>query len=420
MAVRGRTVAVALPALLVLGLVAYGVADVEDVVPGPLTRAPRPAAAALPTPSPTVPQPVATDAPDPLGAAGSAPEPTPDAVRRALAAPLADPRLGSLGATVRDAATGAHLLDLDATTARIPASTVKLLAAAAVDATFPAGATLTTRAVAGATPDRVVLVAGGDTLLAPGKGDPAAVVGHAGLGDLATQVAAALRARGTTRVTVALDASYAPGATTAPTWSPDFRPSGITGAVAAIGLSTQRAEPGRPGPADPAAAALAAFAQALRGAGLTVATDPAPAWAASGAAVLGAVTSAPVADHLALALQDSDNALTESLARQAAFRAGAGTTFPQVAAFVRATLARLGVDTTGVSTVDASGLSREDRVPVRVTGDVLGLAAADGCPACAPPSPTSASAASPAPSPGGSTTRRRAPARASCTPRRGR
>ncbi|GAA1902059.1 D-alanyl-D-alanine carboxypeptidase/D-alanyl-D-alanine-endopeptidase [Lapillicoccus jejuensis] len=371
---RGRTVA-AVAAGLAVVLLGYGALDVADRVPGPLTRAPLPVAAPRPSPAPTVTQPRAVDAAGPLAAASTAPVPTPAGLRAALAARLADPRLGSLGATVRDAATGEHLLDLDATTPRIPASTVKLLAAAAVDATFPAGARLTTRAVAGGAPDRVVLVAGGDTLLAPGRGDPSAVAGRAGLGDLARQVAAALRAGGTARVTVALDASYAAGATTAPTWAPDYRPSGITGAVAAIGLSTQRAVPGRPGPADPGAASLQAFAAALRGAGLTVAVDPAPARAGAGAAALGAVISAPVADQLALALRDSDNALTESLARQASARSGGGTGFPQVAAFVRATLGRLGVDTTGVSTVDASGLSREDRVPARVVGDVLGLAA---------------------------------------------
>lgn len=375
MAVRGRTVTVVvLAAAVVLG---YGALDVTDRLPGPLTRAPLPSAAPRPTPAPTLTQPRALDAAGPLGAASTAPVPSAAGLRAALAARLADPRLGSLGATVRDAATGEHLLDLDATTARVPASTVKLLAAAAVDATFPAGARLTTRVVAGSAPGRVVLVAGGDTLLAPGRGDASAVVGHAGLADLAGQVAAALRPRGTTRVTVALDASYAAGATTAPTWSPDYRPSGITGAVAAIGLSSQRAVPGRPGPADPGSASLGAFAAALRAAGLTVGVDPAPTRAATGAAALGAVVSAPVADQLALALRESDNALTESLARQASARAGAGTTFPQVAAFVRATLARLGVDTSGVSTVDASGLSRQDRVPARVVGDVLGLAASD-------------------------------------------
>lgn len=373
-----RRLAVAAGIVLVLAL--YAVLDVLDVTPGLLTRAPLPTpTVTTPVPvTPSVPQPSLTSVPDPLAPADAAPGVTAAGVRRAVSTLLTDPRLGELSVTVRDAESGAHVLDVGATEPRIPASTVKLLAAAAVDATFPAGAVLTTKAVAGGAKGSVVLVAGGDTLLAPGAGDAAAVVGHAGLGDLAATTATALRRQGVTTVTVALDRSYAPGPTVAPTWPASYQQTGITSAVAAIGLSTQRALPGAPGPADPGSASLGAFATALRAQGLTVRVDPAAATAARGAATLGAVTSAPVAAQLALALQESDNALTESLARQAAYRSGAGPGFAATAAWVRAQLSRLGVDVTGVTTVDVSGLSREDRVPVRVLADVLALGATSG------------------------------------------
>ena len=89
-------------------------------------------------------------------------------------------------------------------------------------------------------------MAGGDSLLNPGKGDPDAVAGRAGLRDLAEQVATALKARGTGSVTLYVDETYAAGPTTAPTWASTFRSSGITGAVAMLGLSTQRPTAGRP------------------------------------------------------------------------------------------------------------------------------------------------------------------------------
>ncbi len=363
-------------------VLAYGALDVADITPGILTLAPPPAPAPPPPlPTATVRQPRVALAQGPLPNAGpGTPVPTSAGLRTALGPLLGDRRLGRLGVTVRDGSTGAHLLDAQPDVPLIPASTVKLLSAAAVDQTFPPATAFTTRAVRGAGPSSVVLVAGGDTLLAPGRGTPDAVVGRAGLGDLAAQTAAALRASGVTSVEVALDARYAAGPPTAPTWGPDYRSSGITGAVAAIGLSTQRALPGRPGPADPGASVLAAFVTALRASGVSASAEDAPAVAPAGAGTLGTVTSAPVAAQLVLALQDSDDALTESLARQAAARAGAGTSFAAVGAWVRQQVQRLGVDVTGVQLLDASGLSRGSRVPVRVTGDVLALAARPGGP----------------------------------------
>ncbi len=408
---RRVTIAVLAVLLAVLG---YAALDVYDVVPGVLTLAHDPdpsstqqaqqAQQAQPVPAPRAtttvaqpqpqlqpqlqpqpqpqPQPEAARVGAALPTSGQQqPVPTTAGLRTALAAALADPALaGHLGLTVRDAATGTHVLDLDADTPVIPASNVKVLSAAAVAATFPPGATLTTTVVQGAAPDQIVLVAGGDTLLAPGAGDPTAVVGRAGLGDLATATAAALRGQGVGSATVRLDLSYAPGPLLAPTWGTDFRPLGITGAVAAVGLGTQRVVPGKPGPADPAAAVGTAFVAALQAAGVK-ATLAAPGAAPPGAPVLASATSAPVLDQLELALQDSDDALTEALTRQAAYLKNAPQGFASTGTFVRDTLAGLGIDVSGVTLVDGSGLSREDQAPPRVVADVLGLGLGDRLPA---------------------------------------
>ena len=63
------------------------------------------------------------------------------------------------------------------------------------------------------------------------------------------------------------------------------------------------------------AQALAAFATALRAAGVTVKVAGSAAPPAPGQEVLGSVASAPVREQLGLALLESDNGLTESLAR---------------------------------------------------------------------------------------------------------
>ncbi|HET7477238.1 MAG TPA: D-alanyl-D-alanine carboxypeptidase [Dermatophilaceae bacterium] len=378
-----RTVIVALAVLT--SLLGYLTLDVFDLVPGVLTRD-----RALPRPSPvagdgsTVPVPAVDPAVLPLPVAGvGAKPPTAAGLRSVVGTLLRDPRLGpSLGVTVRDGATGTHLLDLRPDRPSAPASVAKLLTAAAVLDELGPDARLATQAVlAGRT---VFLLAGGDTLLAPGRGSVTAVAGRAGVADLAAATAAALTARGVRSVRVRLDDGRVPGPRYAPGWlAVDVR-FGLTGPVTSLGMTSQRALPGRPAPADPAALTAVAFAAALRATGIAVdAGAPARSRApAAGASVLAAVDSAPVADQMALALAESDNALTESLARQAAARAAVPTTaFTAVGAWVRTRVARLGVNVAGVRLVDSSGLSGGTTVPARVVGDLLGLAVSGGSPA---------------------------------------
>jgi D-alanyl-D-alanine carboxypeptidase/D-alanyl-D-alanine-endopeptidase (penicillin-binding protein 4) len=207
-------------------------------------------------------------------------------------------------------------------------------------------------------------------------GRPTAVEGHAGLADLATQVATALRASGTTTVKLRLDTSYAAGPRWAPGWPQADIAVGYTGGVSMLGLAGQRARPGRPAPRDPEAAVAAAFAANLKSLGITAALEPEATWSTptvSGETVLGTVRSAPVGDVVALALDDSDNALTEGLARQATVKVGGAATFPAAVAFVKQKVLALGVDLTGVTLRDTSGLTAGQAIPPRVLADVLQL-----------------------------------------------
>ncbi len=374
---RRSVAAVAAGVILVGG---YAALDSADLAPGILTTQPLPPPPPTETPGtrtlPVVAQPsAATSVGMPLpGLAGDAAAPSPAGVAKALAPVLRLPALKDAALVVRDGQSGTVLFDEGGDEARIPASTTKMLSAAAIGRTFGPEETLRTTVVQGTTEDSIILVAGGDTLLAPGKGDPEAVAGRAGLGDLAEQVVASLEAKGVDSVSLAVDVSYAPGPLLAPTWGADFRRLGITGAVAMLGRVDQRALPGKPGPADPVTATRDAFRRQLVERGLRVELSEAPGITASqGATVLGTVNSAPVREQLALALRESDNALTEVLARQAAFRAGAGEGFEATGAFVVEQVKALGVDTTGVVLVDASGLSRENRVTAALLAEVLVL-----------------------------------------------
>src|SRR3954451_20961146 len=272
----GLTYGMAVVWSLVAILLGYAVLDVADAAPGVLTLRPLPppppTETVAPRTLPLVPQPtVSTSVDAPLPPlAGDAAAPSPAGVERALAPVLALPALRDSALVVRDGQAGRVLLDQRGQEPRIPASTTKLLSAAAISQSFDADERLRTVVREGAAPDDIVLVAGGDSLLAPGKGDPDAVAGHAGLGDLADQVAAALKTRGTRKVTLHVDERYAAGPTTAPTWAPTFRSSGITGAVAMLGLSSQRARGGAPGPADPVTSVRALFARQLKSRGIDV------------------------------------------------------------------------------------------------------------------------------------------------------
>ncbi len=384
---RRLTAALTASAVLVVG---YGALDSADLVPGILTIRPLPPPPPTETPGtrtlPVVPQPTPSpSAGMPLGSlAGESSAPSPAEVRKALAAVLRLPALADAAFVVRDGQSGEVLLDQGGDELRIPASTTKLLSAAAVGQVFRADETLTTEVRQGAAADEIVLVAGGDSLIAPGKGDPNAVAGRAGLADLADQVAKSLKDKGIRTVKLVLDESYAYGAPYASTWGASYPREGITGAVAMLGLSTERARLGKPGSSDPAGGARKALGALLSKRGITVSLPdraapaagsrlPAPVSYPTVPVVLGTVESAPVRDQLALALTESDNALTEILARQAAFRDGAGTGFAEVGAWVVQQVASLGVATAGATLSDASGLSRENRVTADLLADVLVL-----------------------------------------------
>lgn len=360
--------------LVVALAVIYPVLDALDVAPGVVTsdlsvreEAPPPAV------TPQVVPPPALD--------GEAPAPVPAKLATELREELASPGLGAApGAMVVDATTGTPVLTVRVDVARTPASTAKLLTAAAVAAHTDLGATRRTRVVAGAD-DTLVLVADGDTLLARGRGNPYATDGRAGLIDLAEQTAEGLRGRTPPEdgYRLVLDDAVAAGPATAPEWTPADLSRGYTAPVAMLGLADDRALPGSPATTDPAMTAATAYLDALRQAGVSVTGAPTRGRGAAtaGAAELATVESAPVGDMLALALADSDNALTESVARRAFAEVGVPTDFASAGAHVGTVLTELGVDTQGLRLVDASGLSRSSRASVRTITEVVQLSASN-------------------------------------------
>ncbi len=361
-------VALCLVAVVVAGGVWWAVGSGEDRDPD--------AVAAVPSDAVTVPDAVLPEltAPAPVLAALStdAPAPDPAALQALLGPLLTAPALGSgLSAEVVDVATGATLLDIDATDPGTPASTAKLLTGLAALTVLGPEATIATTVVAGSTPGEVVLVGAGDPTLsttAPSQSYP----GAATVADLAAQVQTALAGQPVTAVVV--DNSLLTGPLTASGWGAGDAPSTYAAPVTATAVDGARVSPGlsqRSG--QPGIDAGSALAAALGAAGVPVRLGT----AAAGSTVLGEVESAPVERLVEQALTASDNLLAETLARQVALATGGEASFTGAARAVTTAVAAAGVDATGLALSDGSGLSDQDRVPARLLVDVL-EAVADG------------------------------------------
>ena len=278
---------------------------------------------------------------------------------------------GAVSMDVVDVLTGDHLTRLGHDAPRTPASTAKLLTAAAALSTLKPGTTLPTRVVRGATAGDVVLVGGGDVLLGAGKGEADLVDGHAGLADLARLTAAALKESGTTRVSLRLDDTLFAGPAVSPRWRNTDVGNGFVAPVQAIAVDAGRTRSGKYAPraADPAMRAAEVFAARLKAAGVDVRGGVTRATARDGAQVLGEVRSAPVGDVVEYALTESDNTVSEVLARLVAVETGAPATFAGAGPAVVTTVAGLGVPTAGAVLSDGSGLGDGSRVaPVTLTG----------------------------------------------------
>jgi serine-type D-Ala-D-Ala carboxypeptidase/endopeptidase (penicillin-binding protein 4) len=355
----------------------------------------------------------------PVGDQG--PVPTRAGLARAL-----DPLLGAatlghhVGVAVVDVTTGRLLFGLSAADGFAPASTTKLLTAAAALSALGPDRRIATTVEAGARPGQVVLVGGGDPTLAtvPPHGF---VPAPASLPQLAVATAASLRARGTTTVSLGYDSSLFAAPAVAPTWPARYVSSGEVAPTTALSVDEGRVGPivegSGPRVSDPALSAAKAFARQLASAGITVRgvpepvhapppTGPASASAAASAAgssalrgssgsstapipaapgtVLAAVQSPTVADMVGWMLSTSDNDLAESLAHLVAVQAGQPATFAGAAAAVTDEVAAMGVPTGGVRLYDGSGLTATTLVAPVVLGQVLALAASPAHPQLRP------------------------------------
>lgn len=312
-----------------------------------------------------------------IAAVTSADAPTAAGVTTQIAAALRNPDLGDFTGVIADAGTGQVLWQRDAARPRTPASTTKVLTAAAALLTLPADKRITTTVVAGAAPGEAVLVGAGDPTLRAGTSS--IFTDAPKIADLATQLRRAVPP--VTRIVV--DTSLFTGPDFARGWERADIAGGDITPLSPLIADSGRIRPGEdysPRVDDPALAAGQALATALGLPPTAVAAGRAP----QGAAQLAAVRSAPLSTRLHDALVHSDNVLAESIGREVAAAAGQPLSFDGSTRAVIDTLRNAGFDMTGVELSDVDGLSNLNRIPAKVLDGIVTAAAGSGKPQLRP------------------------------------
>jgi serine-type D-Ala-D-Ala carboxypeptidase/endopeptidase (penicillin-binding protein 4) len=294
------------------------------------------------------------------------PDSTQPAVRLrtcSVAEAAADPLLGTLAASVVDAATGETVFDRSGESPQSPAGALQLLTAATAISTLGADATLSTRVVDGTTPGSIALVGGGDATLSTSPNS--IYTGAPLISDLATQAMAkyATAHPGVPITNIILDATlWNPTDNWDPSWPVSERTDGYQPFVTALMVDGDRADPTQlisPRSEDPIVRAGQAFATAAGLAGVTFSPGTATA-----TTVLAEVKSQPVSALVSQMLMNGDNALAEMLARSSSLKQGLDGSAASLQAAVRSALSGLGMTGTEVLVIkDGSGESANNAVP---------------------------------------------------------
>ncbi len=304
----------------------------------------------------------------------------PDKVEGAVTPELADPDLGRHVVGAVTTLTPGSETWTSGDGRYLPASTTKLLTLGAALESLGPDRTFTTRVVRGEKPREVVLVGGGDPLLAS---EPLTVAeaestypARADVASLALEAAATLGGKG--RVKVRFDDSLFAGPTDNPAWRRDYVPDDIVSPITALMVDSGVAPDGDSRSDDPSLAAARAFASALAAAGLKVIDEPARVVVRPGAEELASVESAPLSEIAERILDVSDNEGAEVIGHQVGLATSGTGSFEAGAAGVLATLGGLGIDVSGDVVYDGSGLSRRNRVATTTPLALLQHAAGPG------------------------------------------
>lgn len=359
LSVAGLAALAVLPALL-LGAVALFAGERRDDAGSPL-----PAASTV---VPTAPVALTT----PLLSARRAPTALATSHRRAVLGTALAPLAAAVDNTscLAVGTDDQPVVSAHATVPVIPASNLKLVVAAAAVDILGADTVFTTKVVGPAPVGGVVrgdvfLVGGGDPVLSEQwYTQPTALRKRPPLHATAVEALVdSLKAKGITSITgrIVGDGSRYDGERHPPGWGAGViaTPDGVpVGALVIDDSTDQRGVIA----ADPAAGAAGDFTQLLRDRGVKVGADAAVGTAPPGATELAAATSQALPAMINEMLATSDNLSAEMMVKEIGVKvSGKGTRVDGLKA-ISDRLAAWGIPASGMTLVDGSGLSRENRL----------------------------------------------------------
>ncbi len=300
-------------------------------------------------------------------AASSGTAPTASGVRAQINKLARAKALRQAGVVVVDPGSGEVLYDRQGSRALIPASTAKILtAAAALEALGPNSRLLTT-AVQQA--NVVYLIGGGDATLPRSLKTDGQPEGPASLRRLARNTATALG--GTTKIDLVFDDSLFSGRALGPGWPKGFPSAGVAAPVTALMIDQGRkSRSSRARVSDPAKRAAQVFADLLEKRGVRVG-KVSRGKAPESARELARVESATITEIVQTMLTESDNDVAEALGHLVGKEVLDDGSFAGGARATTQILTNAGINVEGLELSDASGLSSRNKVaPVTLT-DVL-------------------------------------------------
>jgi len=260
----------------------------------------------------------------------------------------------------------------------IPASTLKILTAAAALHELGPDHRFATTVAAAPSLKRVVLVGGGDPLLASRPQGQDVYPARADVETLARATARSLRDAGRTRVRVGFDDSLFTGPAVNPHWEPSYVPDNVVTPISALWVDEGIPENDWRRSRQPAAEAARAFVRALERRKIDVVGPVRRQSAPEDATEVARVESAPLAQVAEHVLEVSDNEGAEVLARHVALAAEGTPSFAGATRAVEDAMADLGVDTSDARILDGSGLARGNRLdPDTLTSIITVLAGSE-------------------------------------------